>query len=76
MKSYQALYGGDDPEPDVLGAKQAGLHPIWTTYVRDQEIPFTAGVLYSEQQNPEPGVPRISNWDDLFALLGLDGRRL
>ena len=75
VQSHQVIYVGDDPEPDILGAKQAGLNPVWTTYVRDQQIPFAAGVLYSEQQNPEPGVPRISSWDDLFPLLGRHEKR-
>jgi putative hydrolase of the HAD superfamily len=69
VQSHQVVYVGDDPEPDILGAKQAGLNPVWTTYVKDKQIPSAAGVLYSEQPNPEPGVPRISSWDDLFALL-------
>jgi putative hydrolase of the HAD superfamily len=69
--SHQVVYVGDDPEPDILGARQAGLNPIWTTYVRDQRIPFAAGAFYADQMNPEPGVPRISGWDDLFLILGL-----
>jgi putative hydrolase of the HAD superfamily len=71
VESHQVVYVGDDPEPDILGARQAGLNPVWSTYVRDQQIPFAAGVLYPERMNPEPGVPTISNWDDLFPLLGL-----
>ncbi|MGD2126640.1 MAG: HAD family hydrolase, partial [Desulfobacteraceae bacterium] len=34
----QILYVGDDLEPDIMGARQAGLQPVWTTYVRDQGI--------------------------------------
>jgi putative hydrolase of the HAD superfamily len=74
VKSEQVVYVGDDPEPDIRGAKQAGLNPVWTTYVRDQQIPFAAGALYAEPMNPEPGVPRISSWDDLFPILGLRER--
>lgn len=68
---HEVMYVGDDPEPDILGARQAGLNPVWTTYVRDQQVPFAAGVLYPDFMDPEPGVPRISSWDDLFPLLGL-----
>lgn len=75
VESFRVLYVGDDPEPDILGATQAGLSPVWTTYVRDQKIPFAAGVLSSQQWNPKPGVPRISSWDDLFSLLGQHGKR-
>ena len=74
VESSRVLYVGDDPEPDILGATQAGLNPVWTTYVRDQKIPFAAGVLSPQQWNPEPGVPRIASWDDLFPLLGHDGK--
>jgi len=70
VQSWSVLYVGDDPEPDILGARQAGLNPVWTTYVRDRKIPFGSGVLYSEQENPEPGVPRITGWNDLLELLG------
>jgi len=65
----QVIYIGDDPEPDIFGAKQAGLQPVWSTYVRDSQIPFTAGVLSSDQNHVEPEVPTISNWNDLFSLL-------
>lgn len=74
VESRQVLFVGDDPEPDILGARRAGLNPVWSTYVRDRQIPFAAGVLYPEHMDPEPGVPRISSWDDLFPLLGLPGK--
>jgi putative hydrolase of the HAD superfamily len=74
VQSHRVVYVGDDPEPDILGAKQAGLSPVWSTYVRDQKIPFAAGVLNSEQWNPDPGVPRISSWEDLFSFLDRRGK--
>lgn len=70
VEGHRVLYVGDDPEPDILGARQAGLNPVWTTYVQDRKIPFAAGVLYGGQENPESGVPRISGWNDLLELLG------
>lgn len=69
VPNHQIIYVGDDPEPDIFGARQAGLQPVWSTYVRDSLIPFTAGILSSDQDHLEPGVPSISNWDDLFLLL-------
>ena len=69
VPNHQVIYVGDDPEPDILGAKTAGLQPVWSTYVRDRKVPFAAGILSPEQESVESGVPRISNWDDLFSLL-------
>lgn len=69
VPNYQVIYVGDDPEPDIFGAKKAGLQPVWFTYVRDRRVPFTAGILSSGRAHVEPGVPTISKWDDLFCLL-------
>jgi putative hydrolase of the HAD superfamily len=66
----RVLFIGDDPEPDIQGAAQAGLQPIWTTYVADNHIPASVGAVYSPGTEVPEGTPRISNWHDLFALLG------
>jgi putative hydrolase of the HAD superfamily len=71
VSGRQLIYVGDDPEPDILGAGRAGLYPVWTTYVRDQQIPCSSGILCSVEQDVGPGVPRISNWEDLLSLLSL-----
>lgn len=65
----EIFYIGDDPEPDITGALNAGLQPVWTTYVQDQRFPFTTGILSRGSAAPDAAVPRISNWDDLFSLL-------
>lgn len=65
----QIGYVGDDPECDVVGARQAGLQPIWTTYVKDRNIPFAPGLSAAPIPDPDGGVPRISSWEDLAALL-------
>jgi len=36
----QILYVGDDPEPDIEGARAVGLQPVWTTYVMDHQVPY------------------------------------
>ena len=63
------LYVGDDVEPDIIGARSAGLQPIWFTYVRDQGIPPAPGIYPKGTQEPESEVPRISSWNELLSLV-------
>lgn len=66
---HATLYVGDDPEPDVQGALQSGLRPVWSTYVRDRGMPFAPGY---DPNDPGPGdseTLRISTWDELLVLL-------
>ena len=63
---------GDDPEADIIGASEAGLQPIWTTYVRDHNIAPAPGMLGPSEDDPDPAVPRISTWQDLLSLLDSD----
>jgi len=69
VKENQILYVGDDPEPDITGAQRAGLRPIWMTYVRDKNLPLSPGVPSGRAEIPDSDVPRISTWEELFALL-------
>lgn len=69
VEKNQILYVGDDPEPDIAGAQQAGLQPVWTTYVRDQNISPAPGILSRGKDTPDGNVPRISQWKDLLSLL-------
>lgn len=65
----RVVFVGDDPEPDIQGAAQAGLQPIWTTYVRDHHPSPGVGTVSLPDTEVKADVPRISNWDDLFSLL-------
>jgi putative hydrolase of the HAD superfamily len=69
VKEHQLLYVGDDPEPDIIGARKAGLQPVWTTCVQDQRIPVARGLFSNGEDTPDFQVPRISKWEDLFSLL-------
>jgi FMN phosphatase YigB (HAD superfamily) len=60
---------GDDPDADIAGALRSGLKPIWTTYVRDNNISPAPGMLGPTDDDPGPAVLRISNWQDLLTLL-------
>ncbi len=70
----QIVYVGDDPGQDIKGAQQAGIQPVWTTYVLDKNIPFAPGDPSFLGQEPDRSVPTISTWKDLcFVLKELDG---
>jgi putative hydrolase of the HAD superfamily len=69
VEKEEIAFVGDDPEADVAGALRAGLQPVWTTYVRDNNITPAPGVVGNGQTDPDPTVPRISQWKDLLALL-------
>ena len=65
----QILFIGDDLDPDIRGAKEAGLNPVWMTYVRDNRVPTFPGYTATREEEPDPDVPRISHWQDLQELL-------
>jgi len=69
VRNDQILYVGDDPEPDITGAQKAGLQPVLTTYVRDQNTPFIPGIVFRGAEKVDCEVPRISTWKDLISLL-------
>ena len=65
----EVLFIGDDPDPDIHGARMAGLRPVWMTYIQDNKIPMARGILLSGVERPDFEVPRISSWQDLYSLL-------
>jgi len=65
----QILYVGDDPEADIMGAKQAGIRPVWCTHVRDNNLPSAQGIAGLSVQDPGEEVARISDWPGLLSLL-------
>jgi putative hydrolase of the HAD superfamily len=69
LEPAEILYVGDDPEPDIKGARGAGLQPVWTTYVMDHQIPYARGILTGLPEPPDPPAQRISTWQDLLSLL-------
>jgi len=70
VEKDQILYVGDDPEPDILGAQKAGLQPVLTTYVRDQNIQSVPGIVFRGTGKVDCKAPKISTWKDLLSLLG------
>ncbi len=69
VESEGMIYVGDDPEADITGALESGLRPVWSTYVRDHGLPFAPGYDQDGTAPGGKGVPRISDWAELTALL-------
>lgn len=65
----QMLYIGDNPEADVDGASQAGIRPVWMTYVRDNNLAFAPGVSPEQKESPLVQSLRISDWSGLEKLV-------
>ena len=69
VEKHQILYVGDSLDPDVLGATQSGLRPVWMTYVQDNH-PASIPVPASEADEIlSQGVPRVSDWEAFLSLL-------
>ncbi len=69
VEAKQTLFVGDDLEADIHGAEKAGLLPVLTTCVQDQNLPRAQIPLSPALTECPPAVPRISCWHDLLALL-------
>jgi putative hydrolase of the HAD superfamily len=67
----EMLYVGDDPGPDVFGARDAGIQPVWTTYAQELRLRYVSDLVYKGLPPPDDSVPRISSWEGLLALLRL-----
>jgi putative hydrolase of the HAD superfamily len=68
-EKHQILYVGDSLDPDVLGATQSGLRPVWMTYVQDNHLPSIPGLASGSDEILSQGVPRVSDWDAFLSLL-------
>lgn len=63
------IFTGDDPEPDIHGASQAGLNPVWFTYTLENNMPVIKGTIQSEIDTPLIDVPRAASWKEFLSLL-------
>jgi putative hydrolase of the HAD superfamily len=68
----EIVFVGDDAVADVGGAQMAGLRPIWTISVQNQGMPADSAVMTRSTDKPSAPIPRISAWEDLLALLGVE----
>lgn len=63
------LYVGDSLDPDVLGAIQSGLRPVWMTYVQDHHLPVFPAVNPEQDETLSQEVLRVSDWNAFLSLL-------
>lgn len=68
----EMLYVGDDPGPDIYGALDAGLRPVWSLHAQSLGIRHVADLAYEGLPSPDGAIPRISNWEELLALVGMN----
>ncbi len=65
----EIFFVGDDIEADVYGAREAGLQPVLTTCVADEDLPRAQPPRVPSRTDCPPEVPRISCWQELLSLL-------
>ena len=69
IEKSSILFTGDDPDPDIHGASNAGLHPVWFTYIFDKGVPVIRGTIRSEILQPEIEVPHAASWKEFLEIL-------
>jgi putative hydrolase of the HAD superfamily len=62
----QIIYVGDDPEPDILGALNVGIQPVWIVHPHQASFKSPSS---QEVTMPVGQVPMISSWQELLAIL-------
>jgi len=67
----ELIYVGDDPGPDIYGALDAGVRPVWSLHAQSLGIRHVADLAYQGLPSPDGAIPRISNWEELLALVGM-----
>ncbi len=72
FRGEEMIYIGDDPEPDIIGAKNAGMNPVWMTFIRDNPINTSPRLLPASSVQNDHDVPSVSSWKEFIDLLGLE----
>lgn len=65
----EVLYVGDDVNADIKGASQAGITPLWFTYVRDEKPPIPSAMVPNAADEPDETVLRASSWEEFLSIL-------
>lgn len=71
FKGEEMIYIGDDPEPDIIGAKGAEMNPVWMTFVHHHPVSTSPRLLPASSIQTDPDVPSVSSWDEFLGLLEL-----
>lgn len=66
------IYIGDDPEPDIMGAKNAGLNPVWMTFIHNHPVSTSPRLLPASSIRIDRNIPSVSSWDEFLRFLGLE----
>jgi putative hydrolase of the HAD superfamily len=66
----QIAFVGDNLEADVYGAHQAGIRPIWMTYVQAQQGSATLGRVEMPAGQADATIATIASWQEILPLLG------
>lgn len=69
VESGEILFVGDDPEADIYGAMKAGLYPVYMTYAKDRNLPFTSGMFLEKDEVLKDHVSWISTPEELLHLV-------
>ncbi len=69
VEKTDIVYIGDDTDADIKGAEKSGIQPVWMTYVQDHHVSAASSLLTRSIDDPDNNVPRISNLQELPALL-------
>jgi putative hydrolase of the HAD superfamily len=72
FQGEEMIYIGDDPEPDIIGAKNAGINPVWMTFIRDNPVSTSPRLLPASSIQNHQDVPSVSSWKEFIAFLDLE----
>jgi len=67
----ELMYVGDDPQADIVGARQVGMHTVWMTYRQQLERPSPLERFLEVPEGAEQAQPDhvIRHWSELVGIL-------
>ncbi len=68
VESYELIYVGDDPGPDIDGALNAGIRPVWFTYTQAHGVRNIPMAFPTDLERPSRPVTRVTDWREFLSL--------
>ncbi len=68
FEASDLVYVGDDPAPDIEGARKAGIRPVWFTYAQDHGVRNIPMAFPTDLTEPNIPVIRVSTWEEFLSL--------